>query len=349
MDQDMDISIIIPVHNAERWLAACLQSVADQDQDPRLRVEVSVYLDGSTDQSAAILEHFSCQLRQKGYTVVVSSGSPAHGVGYAKNRAVAQSSGRFLCFLDADDVMRPCRLRCQHEEAAKFPDAIVGGRFVRDPADSTERYTRWANQLSPRQLTQQVVTSHGPTVIMPTWFCSRAVFDRVDGFDESGRGTPEDLIFFYRHLDLGGTVRRVPDEVLVYRYHPDAATFTIHEDTIWALRLERLCRHWLVDWTAGFTIWNAGKQGRKLYRSLPDELRDRVLAFCDVDERKLRQGVYIYENSELRPKPRVPIVHFSKAQKPFVICVKMDLTGGQFEKNLASLGLEEAKDYVMFS
>ena len=83
--------------------------------------------------------------------------------------------------------------------------------------------------------------------------------------------------------------------------------------------------------------------------SLRDRVSFQVLAFCDVDERKLNQGVYIYENSESTPKPRVPIVHFSKAQKPFVICVKMDLTGGQFEANLASLELEEGKDYVMFS
>lgn len=33
----------------------------------------------------------------------------------------------------------------------------------------------------------QVYTSHGPTVIMPTWCCMRQVFDRVGGFDEGGK------------------------------------------------------------------------------------------------------------------------------------------------------------------
>ena len=36
-------------------------------------------------------------------------------------------------------------------------------------------------------------------------------------------------------------------------------------------------------WQNGFTIWNAGKQGRKFYRDLPDYLKDKVLSFCDVD------------------------------------------------------------------
>lgn len=55
---------------------------------------------------------------------------------------------------------------------------IVGGRFRRDPPGSTDRYTRWANSLPENRLEVQVLTAHGPTVIMPTWFCSREVFDR---------------------------------------------------------------------------------------------------------------------------------------------------------------------------
>lgn len=55
---------------------------------------------------------------------------------------------------------------------------IIGSRFTRDPPDSTLRYTKWANELDESKLTLQVYTSHGPTVIMPTWFCHRAVFDR---------------------------------------------------------------------------------------------------------------------------------------------------------------------------
>jgi len=203
--------------------------------------------------------------------------------------------------------------------------------------------------LTPQQLNVQVYTSHGPTVIMPTWFCSRKVFERVGGFDESGRGTPEDLIFFYRHLDLGGTVRRVDEVLLVYRYHPQQTTFSVNEATIWDLRLKRLEETVLARWTDGFTIWNAGKQGRRLYRSLSEASRRHVLAFCDVDVNKINQGVYVYQNSTQRPKPEVPIVHFSRATAPFVICVKLDLTGGQFEANLSSLNLTEGVDYVHFN
>ena len=92
---------------------------------------------------------------------------------------------------------------------------------------------------------------------------------------------------------------------------------------IWDLRLERLEKTVLPKWKSGFTIWNAGKQGRRLYRSLKEEFQAKVISFCDVDVKKIKQGCYIYENSPHRPKPRIPIIHFSQAKPPFVICVKL--------------------------
>ena len=136
----------------------------------------------------------------------------------------------------------------------------MGSGFRRIPSDSTTRYTAWANRLTSQQLlTQvpstatasfficwnyffsytiivlfieiltQVYTSHGPTVIMPTWFCDRRLYDNIGGFTEAGRFEPEDLIFFYQHLRAGGSVLRAPGELLVYRYHAGAATFSISE------------------------------------------------------------------------------------------------------------------------
>ena len=142
---------------------------------------------------------------------------------------------------------------------------------------------------------------------------------------------------------------------------------------IWDIRLERLQRIFLDSWSS-FTIWNAGKQGRKLYRSLPEKHRIKVQSFCDVDAKKIQLGVYVYEDSKERPKPKVPIVHFTSAKPPFVICVKLvrfgavcdlhtffllfnylflcsckDLTKGDFEANLKSLNLRENIDYILFS
>ncbi|XP_069339172.1 queuosine-tRNA galactosyltransferase isoform X2 [Eulemur rufifrons] len=201
------VSIILPVHNAEPWLDECLNSVLQQDFEGTM--ELSVFNDASKDKSGTIIENWKVKLEGSGILVVIGghdSPSP-RGVGYSKNQAIAQSSGSYLCFLDS----------------------IIGCRVRRDPPESTGRYTRWINRLTPDQLLTQVFTSNGPTVIMPTWFCSRAWFSHVGRFDEGGQGVPEDLLFFYEHLRKGGGVVRVDQTLLLYRYHPQAATHSVLE------------------------------------------------------------------------------------------------------------------------
>uniref|UniRef100_A0A8C5Q9T1 UDP-GlcNAc:betaGal beta-1,3-N-acetylglucosaminyltransferase like 1 n=1 Tax=Leptobrachium leishanense TaxID=445787 RepID=A0A8C5Q9T1_9ANUR len=324
-------SIIVPMYNAESWLNECLQSVLEQDFGSLM--ELSVYNDGSKDYSAQIVEDWRPKLEERGIRLIVG-GHKAHrprGVGFAKNQAILQSTGTYLCFLDS--VSTSLTFGCQ---------------VRRDPPGATERYTRWINSLTPEQLCTQVFTSHGPTVIMPTWFMSREWFCHVGQFVEDGTGTPEDLLYFYEHLRKDGGAHRVDDCLLQYRYHENAATHSVSEDTIWRHRVsfleERVLRHW-----STFTIWNAGKQGRKLYRSLTPAVRKKVVAFCDVDEKKISKGFYTYEDSKERAKPKIPIVHFRDAKPPFIICIKLDLTGGGFEENLKSLNLKEGEDFYHFN
>lgn len=185
---------------------------------------------------------------------------------------------------------------------------------------------------------------------MPTWFFHRSVFDAVGGF-KSGLGVPEDLIFFYRHLALGGKLFRVDRKLLQYTYHSNAATFSISRETIWNLRVQHLVANELnrKPWNQGFTIWNAGKQGRRFYRSLSEELQQKVVAFCDVDPKRIG-GVYNHYDEKHRCETRhVPIVHFLQARPPIVICFKLDLSRGEFERNLEQMKLEEGKDYILFS
>uniref|UniRef100_A0A7N4V643 UDP-GlcNAc:betaGal beta-1,3-N-acetylglucosaminyltransferase like 1 n=1 Tax=Sarcophilus harrisii TaxID=9305 RepID=A0A7N4V643_SARHA len=312
----IQVSIILPVHNAECWLDDCLQSVLEQDFEGTL--ELSIFNDASKDKSMNIINKWKIKLETLGIRVIIGGhDSPfPRGVGFSKNQAIAQSSGSYLCFLDSDDVMMPQRVRLQYKAAIQHPNSIIGCQVKREPPNSTERYTRWINNLTSKQLITQ--------------------------------GVPEDLLFFYHHLRKGGGVFLVEQCLLLYRYHPYAATHSVLESTIWQHRVQFLEERALQHWTS-FTIWNAGKQGRKLYRSLSPINQKKVVAFCDVDENKIKKGFYSYEDSKERPKPKIPIQHFKDAHPPFVICVKLDLTGGTFEKNLESLNLHEGLDYLHFS
>ncbi|XP_040003100.1 UDP-GlcNAc:betaGal beta-1,3-N-acetylglucosaminyltransferase-like protein 1 isoform X2 [Xiphias gladius] len=344
----VDVSIVMPVYNASSWLDECLQAILQQDFNGSM--ELSVYDDASTDDSRKVVEGWRERLEARGIAVAISSHSSAQprGVGYAKNKAISQSCGKYLCFQDADDVMLPQRVRLQYEASLLRPNSLLGCRVQRLPEGSTERYTRWINTITQDQLITQVYTSHGPTVVMPTWFCSRNWYLKVGPFDEGGKGVPEDLLFFYQSLRQGGGLSRVNQCLLVYRYHEKATTHSVTEETIWKLRVDFLQERVLSQWES-FTIWNAGKQGRKLYRCLSPTNQKKVKAFCDVDEKKIQKGFYTYEESKEIPKPKIPILHYKDASAPFIICVKLDMTGGVLEENLNSLKLKEGTDYYHFN
>lgn len=343
--KSVDLSVIIPVFNAEQWLDECFSSILAQKFSGTF--ELSVFDDNSSDRSKDIIQKWIRQFSEKNINVIVTQSNQTRGPGYARNRAIEKSTGVLLCFVDADDFIADNRFSEQYAVASVHSDTIVGTQFTRLPNDSTVRYTNWANSLAPKQLHSQAYTSHGPTIILPTWMCQKTVFECIGGFDEGGPGTPEDLIFFYKHLSLGGKLLRVDKSLVTYRYHAKNTSLSVMEETMWQLRIEALQQNILPNWNQ-FTIWSAGKQGKRLYRSLSDENKRKVVAYCDVDAKKIAKGYYIYEMSSHANKPRIPIVHFTAARPPFVICVKQDLTNGSFEENLRSLGLTELQDYIHF-
>ena len=111
----------------------------------------------------------------------------------------------------------------------------------------------------------QIYTAFGPTLIAPTWFIARSLFDRVGGFNQNHiTGYPEDLEFFYRALPMA-VLEKVEEPLVIYRWHPGCATFVVDEKTIWKLRIAELEKNILSDWET-ITIWNAGKQGRRFYK-----------------------------------------------------------------------------------
>lgn len=83
------------------------------------------------------------------------------------------------------------------------------------PADATTRYTDWCNRLTNDQLFTHRFRE--VTIIQPTWYLSREVFDAVGGYLPD-MDQPEDMVFFYKHLSLGGGLYKVPKELLYYRY-----------------------------------------------------------------------------------------------------------------------------------
>ncbi|MDG5492647.1 glycosyltransferase family A protein [Psychroserpens sp. SPM9] len=87
-------SVVIPLYNKERHIKTTIESVLNQTFK---NFEIIVINDGSTDASAHQIEAFNDSRIQLFTT-------ENHGVSYARNYGVEQSSADYICFLDADDI-----------------------------------------------------------------------------------------------------------------------------------------------------------------------------------------------------------------------------------------------------
>lgn len=106
------VSVIIPVYNTEKYLRECLDSVRNQSLTA---IEILCIDDGSSDQCPAILEQYAQQ--DDRITVITQSNS---GPSAARNNGIDRARGRYIYFLDADDVLKPGALDSLYRESEKL-------------------------------------------------------------------------------------------------------------------------------------------------------------------------------------------------------------------------------------
>ncbi|WP_149273783.1 glycosyltransferase family 2 protein [Pareuzebyella sediminis] len=100
------VSIVTPVHNSERYVESCIQSVQAQTYPNWEHILVD---DCSTDRSAEIIKaHAENETRVKYIGLEVNSGA-----GVARNTAIRAASGNYIAFLDSDDLWHPTKLERQ--------------------------------------------------------------------------------------------------------------------------------------------------------------------------------------------------------------------------------------------
>ncbi|MBD2752579.1 glycosyltransferase family 2 protein [Spirosoma validum] len=110
-------SVIIPLHNKERYIEKAVRSVLEQTFR---EFELIVIDDGSTDKSRQRLDSISDpRLR------VISQ--PNTGVSIARNRGVDLANYSLIAFLDADDWWHPDFLKELDTLVADYPDAVLYG------------------------------------------------------------------------------------------------------------------------------------------------------------------------------------------------------------------------------
>lgn len=107
----MEVSVIIPTYNRKNFLKEAILSVLNQNY---MHFELIIYDDGSNDGTDELIRSF-----KKFYDIKYIFSHENRGPSYARNRAVENAKGKFIAFLDSDDLWTKNKLKIQMEYMKK--------------------------------------------------------------------------------------------------------------------------------------------------------------------------------------------------------------------------------------
>lgn len=188
------VSVIIPVYNAESFIAKCLERITNQHY-PKGKSEVIVVDNGSTDSSATIIRSFAVK-----YLFCEIKGPSA-----ARNRAIKVAQGDYLIFIDADCLAEPDFVYkhikthlsiAQKDQTIKVVGGGIGG-YNSSFWAICDDFCSWY-QYHPG-LNSKIVTTYHPTANLSI---AKKTIEEVGMFDEEHL-VAEDVLFCKKVTNKG--------------------------------------------------------------------------------------------------------------------------------------------------
>ena len=224
------ISVIVPVYNVENYIVETMECVEAQTYE---NWELLLVEDGSSDGTAErILRH----VEEKGEPRIRLIRQPSNmGAAMARNTGLAEAGGRYIAYLDADDLWAPEKLEKEihflQEKAAAF--VFTGYEFADQQGRGTGRVVHVPGTLSYKQALSNT-----------TIFTSTVMFDTERIPKEElvmPRMKSEDTALWFRVLRSGHTAYGLDENLVKYR----RAGRTLSSNKLEAVRrIWNLYRRW---------------------------------------------------------------------------------------------------------
>lgn len=254
MSRNKKVSIVVPVYNAEKYIEqtiACVQAQTCSDW------ELLLVLDGCTDGSQQVIE--ACRDKTGDDRVKVIRQPGNMGAARARNRGVAEAKGRYIAYLDSDDLWHPEKLEKQllFMEQKKAAFAFTGYEFADENGVGLGKVVRVPEKLDYNEALKNT-----------TIFTTTVMFD-TEKIDKRLLEMPciksEDTALWWKVLRNGYTAYGLDENLARYR----RAGKTLSSNKLEAIR----------------RIWNLYRRAEKL--SFPKSL----YCFCFWAVRAVRRRV----------------------------------------------------------
>lgn len=280
------LSIVIANYNYGRFLEEAIQSVLSQScQD----FELIIVDGGSTDNSVEIIKKYTDKIAW--WCSEKDGGQSA-----AFNKGFAHARGRFLTWLNADDVMLPGTIYRVADEVKRYPECewFIGGTIWCD-ANLFVLRMFVPHEFSTMRLKARQLSAGGPSSIF-----SRKLFVLVGGFDETLHFMM-DTDLWYKFANSGVRYRRIKHYFWVYRMHElskMAGRVVSPDDEMVKRRASQILNEsaTLKSRVGAPSYW------RRLTRYVPVSITDAMLAFVYQKRWKGRHINQVMHEMVVKPK-----------------------------------------------
>lgn len=222
------VSIIVPVYNAEGYLADCLESIAGQTMGD---FEALLVDDGSIDGSLAVCRHFADA--DPRFKVLTQENA---GAAAARNRALGEALGEWLMFVDSDDlVASDCIERLLAAAESHDCDIALGGygAFKADASDFEFVGPDCPEtRMTSSEALAKILYQDGLDIAPWGKLFKRGLFD---GVSFPPLRSSEDLATIYKPFLKARSVALVRDSGYRYRLVAGSLSYSKHEGEAWGV------------------------------------------------------------------------------------------------------------------
>ncbi len=332
------VSVLMPCYNVAATVDETLASLADQTWDD---FEVIAVDDGSEDSTPDILETWTA--RDSRFRVLAR---PHAGIIPALNAGLDKCQGAYVARLDADDLALPDRLALQVDYLDQHPEVdLVGSLVEAFPKDQVREgfkiYIDWLNSLVTHEDIQREIYVESP-LAHPSVTFRKEVVQQLGGYQEFG--WPEDYDLWLRMNLAGKRFEKIPQILVQWREHEHRLTRTDSRysvENFLRAKARYLGQGPLAEKDA-VIIWGAGMMGRRLSKHIMRTENLPVVAFVDVDPKKI--------GNTRRDKPIIAPDDlpdwWSRYQNPAILAAVGARGARQLiRERLVSFGLREGQDW----
>lgn len=213
----MDVSVVIPVYNTEKYLPVCIDSVLTQTG---VSLEIILIDDGSTDSSPCICDKYA-EEHDNITTIHIKNSGPAT----AKNEGLLLAKGNYIALTDSDDKMEPMMLQKMVNAGYNHNADIVCCNYKQIDEQGVVSHLNSTNQLYVLNHEEGLIHFFSKDKIYSqcwTKLYKRQMLKDYNIENDPGLRTDEDFIFNIRAFVKAQTTVIVDEPLYEYTYRENS-------------------------------------------------------------------------------------------------------------------------------